>query len=351
MNMKAVAATIIVILVLALPATVLALAEESFGNSPHVKQPEWADGVIDVVNLKSRVYSFWVNGNETFFYRGGAKEVNEALRKYAEVRDDVRRLILLPGTGKTQSFDKKPIPFTWKFHVPSGIYRAVSKQTHAVMTVYIPGTRPRPWDKKQVDKWLGDLQSDTFKVREQATHELEKLGNDVKPHLREALRAQPEPCLEARRRIESLLSKLRDLDITDLDIPKGITVVTVDDLVELHLKGLKDADSTRSGLAVQELSALTAYSDKIVPAITDMLAKGKHEWVRRVAAGCLSHAGTKAKMALPALKQGLDDPDANVRNAFQAAIAQIENAKEAPVQDDAGRTASILRDINELKNR
>src|SRR5262245_16988259 len=278
--MRLAAATVVVILLLALPATVFALATETFGNAPQVKQPEWADGVVDVVNLKSRVYSFWVNGNETFFYSGSANELNEALNKYAEVKDDVRRLILLPGAGKTHSFDRKPVPFTWKLHVPSGIYRAVSKEKHAVMTVYIPGTRPRPLDKKQVDKWLGDLQNDTFKVREKATQELEKLGNDAKPYLREALRAQPEPCLEARRRIESLLDKLREIDVSDLDIPKGLTVVTVDDLLEQHLKDLKDADSTRSGMAAQELSTLTAYSDKVTPAITEMLGNDKHEWVR-----------------------------------------------------------------------
>jgi hypothetical protein len=37
-----------------------------------------------------------------------------------------------------------------------------------------------------------------------------------------------------------------------------------------------------------------------------------------------------ASGALPTLKEGLNDPDVNVRNAFQTAIDWIENPKEEP---------------------
>src|SRR5947208_3228663 len=107
---------------LALPAMALALAFESFGNASATKQPGWAEGAIGVVNLESRVYSRWVNGNEHFFYRGNARALNEALKRYAAVKADKRRLVLLPGRGKMQSFDGKAIAFGWQFHVPSGIY-------------------------------------------------------------------------------------------------------------------------------------------------------------------------------------------------------------------------------------
>src|SRR5215471_11725946 len=135
--MKITAAMTFVILFLGLPEVALALGMETFGNAPAVKQPDWAEGILDVVNLKSRVYSQWVNGNENFFYRGNGQALNEALRKYAAVKDDVRQLILLPGAGKTQTFHRKTIDFDWKFHVPSGIYRAVTKRKHAEMTVYL----------------------------------------------------------------------------------------------------------------------------------------------------------------------------------------------------------------------
>ncbi|HEV3204839.1 MAG TPA: HEAT repeat domain-containing protein [Gemmataceae bacterium] len=336
-------------MLLVLPAGVLALGTETFGNDPAVKQPEWAEGIVDVVNLKSRVYSQWVNGNENFFYRGNAQALNEALQKYAAVQADVRQLILMPGAGKTQSFGRKPVDFDWQLHVPSGIYKAVAKRNHAVMTVFINATKPQGLlEGKLTEKLLGDLENNSFQTREQAEQELRKLGKDGKRLLRQALKARPGP--EARRRIEGLLEKLRDFDVTDLEIPKGITVISVDDLLAVHLKGLKDKDSTICGMAIQDLSGLFPFSDQVVPALTEMLKKEKNEYIRRVAAACLAHVGVKAKSAVPALREGLDDPDANVRNAFQTAIDQIENAKEMPGQkEEAKKQLSILKEINEFK--
>jgi len=347
--MKTLTSMAVVILFLALPGRAFALASETFGNAPMVNQADWAPGVLNVVNLQSRVYSRWVNGNEKFYYRGNAQDLNDALRKFAAVKDDIRQLILLPGPEKTQSFARKTVEFDWQLHVPSGIYKAVSKRSHVVMTVYIKATKPRIIeDHKQIDKWIADLKSDVFQTRDKARQELQKLGTDAKPFLREALKTNL--VLEARKRIQGLLEKLQDLDVTDLEIPKGITVLTVDDLVAVHLKGLKDTNSTVRGMAIQDLIRLVSYSDKVMPALTDMLQKEKHEWVRRVAASCLAGVGEQAKAALPALKKGLNDPDATIRKEFQTAIEQIENAKEPSGRaDELKSKLAILKDIREFK--
>ena len=337
-------------LLLMLPVSVFALGTETFGNAPAVKQPEWADGVIDVVNLKSRVYSHWVNGNESFYYQGNAEALSEALRAFAAVKDEVRQLILMPGAGKTHTFRSKPIEFHWQLHVPSGIYREATQRKHAVMTVYLSGVKPRPLDRKRVEPWLGDLESDSFQVREKATEELQKLGNDAKPFLRAALKT--DLALETRRRIESLLERLRDLDVSDLEIPKGVAVVTVDDLLAVHLQGLNSANKHVASMAMQDLSRLASFSDKVVPALTGMLAKDKNEYLRRIAAGCLGHIGIAAKPAAPMLKQGLDDPDANIRATFQAALEQLENAKADPGRDERLRRERLIqKQIDEFKNR
>ena len=339
-------------LLLMLPVSAFALGTETFGNAPAVKQPEWADGVIDVVNLKSRVYSKWVNGNESFYYQGNAEALSEALRAFAAVKDEVRQLILMPGAGKTHTFQSKPIEFHWQLHVPSGLYkaRAATHRQHAVMTVYLSGVKPRPLDRKQVEPWLGDLDRDSFQVREKATEELQKLGNDAKPFLRAALKT--DLVLEARRRIESLLERLRDLDVSDLEIPKGVAVVTVDGLLAVHLQGLNSANIYVGSMAMMDLSRLESFSDKIVPALTGMLAKDKNEYLRRIAAGCLGHIGMAAKSAVPMLKQGLDDPDDNVRAAFQAALEQLENAKADPGREERIRREHLIqKQINEVKNR
>src|SRR5262249_38946922 len=159
------------------------------------------------------------------------------------------------------------------------------------------------------------------------------------PFLRAALKGQPS--LEKRRRIEGLLDKLPGFDVSDIEIPKGITLESVDDLIQIHWKRLKDADSTTRGMAIQELTILAPYSDKIVPAMTAMLDKKENEWVRRVAAGCLGRVGAQANAAIPSLQAGLGDADANIRNAFQAALDQIANARPVP-DKEMGKKRAIL---------
>src|SRR5262249_23940339 len=119
--MKVTGITVVAAALLVFPTSVLALCEERFGKAPVVKQPEWAEGVLDVANLQCRVYSQWVNGNENFFFKGDARALNEALKKYAAVKADERQLILLPGRGNARSFGGKDVEFVWKLHVPSGI--------------------------------------------------------------------------------------------------------------------------------------------------------------------------------------------------------------------------------------
>ncbi|HEV3439555.1 MAG TPA: HEAT repeat domain-containing protein [Gemmata sp.] len=353
--MKKYATVAAVTLLLASSSPVLALGTESFGNAPVVNQPEWAKGVLDVVNLNSRVYSVWVNGNEHFYYSGNARELNEAIRKFGDIQADVHRLILLPGTGKTQTFAGKPVPYDWQLHVPSGIYKAVSKQNHAEMTVYVNGLKPQAiQEPKRIANWLRQL-DDEFPVREEAQKELEKLGNDAKPLLREALKNQPSP--ETRRRIETMLGKLRGIDVTDLQIPKGVEVVIMDDLLAEYWKGSKDPDQHICSGALYGLSSFASYDAKIVPALIEMLKKDKNEYIRRVAASCLGDLDISTEAVVTALKEGLTDPDANIRNHFQATLERIEKAKEKreqskekPEQEDRlKRERAISKEIAEFK--
>jgi hypothetical protein len=336
---------------IAFPATVHALAFETFGNAAVGKNTDWADGVVDLVNLKTRVYSHWVNGNDNFFFRGTDRDVNEALGKFAAVKADLRQLVLLPSVGRTHSFDQKPIEFDWQVHVPSGIYKAVVKRNHAVMTIHVTAKKPRKLkegERKQIGKWLGDLDSNVFSARDAARLELEKVGNDAKPMLRDAIKKKH--VLETQRRIEELLGRLRPMDVTDLSIPKGITIVTVDELLEQALKGVNDKDSTVSGIAVHELGRLTPFSDRVLPALIEMLKEGRSEYPRRVAAVSLGEMGVKARAALPMLKLGLADKDVNVQKAFQVAIDRIENAKAETVDvEREDRQRAILAEIRELK--
>ena len=60
--------------------------------------------------------------------------------------------------------------------------------------------------------------------------------------------------------------------------------------------------------------------------------------------------GEGGKAAVPILKQGLDDPDDNIRAACKKAIESIEAAKETPEQRARlERDLAIVREINEFK--
>jgi hypothetical protein len=62
-----------------------------------------------------------------------------------------------------------------------------------------------PLDEKHLERLIADLESDHFALRDQATKELEKLGDAISGPCREALEADPAP--ELRRRLEKLLEK------------------------------------------------------------------------------------------------------------------------------------------------
>jgi hypothetical protein len=60
-------------------------------------------------------------------------------------------------------------------------------------------------DEKQLARLIADLDSNQFEVRDQATSELEKLGDRASRACREALKDDPSP--ERRRRLEKLVQK------------------------------------------------------------------------------------------------------------------------------------------------
>jgi RNA polymerase sigma factor (sigma-70 family) len=324
------------------------VSTEEFGAGRVLRRPDWTDGTANAVDLKSRVYSLWANGSEDFYYRGKAQAVNEALRKYTDVKGGVRQLVLLPGAGKAQTLSGKPEAFDWRLQAPGGLAEALFKTKDVTMTVYISALKPRPVDRQQFDKWLRDLNSDSFPTRAAATAELQKLGNDAKPLLNAALAAKP--TVEMRRRIESLLDKLPSFDLADLEIPKGVVVISVGDLVAKGIQELKDPNRNVRSLAMQDLSRLARFSDKVVPTLVEIFEKDKDVHMRQIAAICLGQAGAQAKPAASALKQGLHDPDANIRHTCQNVLNRLANAVDAPDQPERiRRERAILKEINELR--
>ncbi|MFO0938144.1 MAG: HEAT repeat domain-containing protein [Gemmataceae bacterium] len=334
---------------LALPAVCYALGEESFGNAPKIAQKEWADGVIHVVNLKSRVYAQWVNGNENMYYRGDVAAVNEALKAFASIKDDDLRVVLLPGAGGTHSFDRKPIAYDWQLHVPSGIYRSMTKKTHPVLTIYVPTMNPKPIaDRKAVDRWIQELDHNDFAVREDAQKQLQKVGRDLKPILQQSLKG--DVTAEQRTRLTKLLNSFKEFDASDLVIPKGVTVQVAENLLADCKKELSSSNQNVSWMAVDRIATLSDLSPGAIPELIQSLAVGKPDHVRMAAAEKLGSMGKKAQSALATLKKVQEDSDPKIRQAMKQACDQIEAAKETETTKEAENlTKTIVKELEQVQ--
>jgi hypothetical protein len=84
--------------------------------------------------------------------------------------------------------------------------------------------RPVPEPGVRVKQLIADLESGQFVVREEASRELEKLGEPVEAALRQALRSRP--TLETRRRLEQLLEKL-DAPVPPVETLRALRAVEV----------------------------------------------------------------------------------------------------------------------------
>jgi WD40 repeat protein len=83
-----------------------------------------------------------------------------------------------------------------------------------------------PADDKQIARWIADLDSDDFKVRQRADQSLEKLEDLAEPALRRAV-AKPSS-LEMRRRASQLLERLEN----DPPSPKRLQILRAVEVLE-----------------------------------------------------------------------------------------------------------------------
>ena len=98
---------------------------------------------------------------------------------------------------------------------------------------------PAPADPQRLGRWIADLDSDDFSVREKATEGLEKLAEAAEPALRQALAKNPSK--EASRRLEQLLEKL--------STPSGRIVQQLRAIQVLEYAGTPEAKKVLATLA------------------------------------------------------------------------------------------------------
>jgi WD40 repeat protein len=91
-------------------------------------------------------------------------------------------------------------------------------------------------DAKKLARWIAELDSEVFALRQQAEQELERFGESAEKALRAALAAAPP--LEMKRRIDRLLKKLEPPAVPTGETLRSVRAVQV-------LEGLGDAEARR----------------------------------------------------------------------------------------------------------
>jgi hypothetical protein len=329
------------------PPSACGLATEHFGNAPVPDGWGFAPGLLPLLNDSHRVYWYEVNGDAWFSFQGDTAVAHDLLLRFAALEKGLE-VVVLPGPRQMSGLGgERKLTADWELHVPGGIHLgglpdgALIADTKPTLYLYVRADPPvGQVTPAQLARWLTDLNADDFAVRERAVTELEKQGRAAEPALRKAL--EQRPALEVRRRIEVLLDKLPGVNLSVLTVPEGVRVVGPDDRLARYRKGLKSEDATVRGVA----AGLAARWDPEPAAGLATLIKtlaDKNEYPRRCAAGDLGRMGKAAAPALPVLRAGLDDPDQNVRNAFQWAVTAIESAKDEPGAAERAEKERFLR--------
>lgn len=126
-------------------------AQETFGpdsviGHPTTEQPGWAPGIVQLPRHPSRVYSYWVNGNENFYFKATQEQINEMITLFSKARMRDHELCIKTDKPEVTSFQKqKSIDYNVHLNVTAGIVLALYQSENntetfePVLTLYVDG--------------------------------------------------------------------------------------------------------------------------------------------------------------------------------------------------------------------
>ena len=130
---------------LVLDSAARGMATEQVGpdkDHPTVAQPEWPKGIESLPRHPSRVYSLWVNGNETFCFKAGPAQVKELLALFSGARMRDHDVWVKRGKPQVESFNKTAMEYNVSLRILSGLALAHERSQGGVgsepqLTVYL----------------------------------------------------------------------------------------------------------------------------------------------------------------------------------------------------------------------
>lgn len=280
---------IAVLLAWFVPHCVLGAGEEEYGNGPvnpanYVHRP----GILAVVNDTHRVYRWWANGHEQFFYRGDSIGLNSALEEFAKVEASRREVVLCPAPGKTASFDQSnEFVFQWKLQLVGGIAAHLGRHDN---------------------------------------------GQDLRP-------TYPRMYVFVGGPIQ----------LTELQLPANLSVIGLSEMKARCRMGLASSSPDVRGLACAELAELDHFDLQSMKVIAARLSD-ESVWVRANAATTLAMFGNLAVNVKPELLTARQNADQTLVGAIERALQIIDTAATVHPSERPSARAMAAIDVF-LKNR
>ncbi|MGI9517953.1 MAG: HEAT repeat domain-containing protein [Pirellulaceae bacterium] len=262
------------------------MGEEEFGNKPlnAANYVTWP-GLVSVFNDDNRVYRQWVNGSEFCCYRGDTDALNALLANYAEVTADKLEVVLRPGAGVAQTFEKdKSVEYDWKVHVNGGIAAHMAT-------------------RDQGDKIWHTWPVVTIQVTDR-------------------------------------------IDLDRLVIPDNVDVLQIHELKTRYLPCLESTDQNVRGWCCGHLAELNQYDTETMELIAEKLSD-ESSWVRLNAVIALATFGDKADKMWVAgqIEANLDTEDAQLKERAEKVLKAIRAATPDPDAEQAhDRTLDTIRE-------
>jgi hypothetical protein len=100
-----------------------ALGSDYPADRPVTGSTNWPAGMSTLVNSTNRVWGFFVNAEDIFFFSGGAPQLTSFLRDYARLEGvETHRLVIHDGAGEAKSpWEKTGRSCDWKLYLcPKG---------------------------------------------------------------------------------------------------------------------------------------------------------------------------------------------------------------------------------------
>ena len=245
------------------------MGEETIGNKPFgdANFQDWPN-ILPVINNQSRVYHTWVNGDERFYFDSNSDKLNELLVNFAKLKGK-KEVVILPQTGDVTTFDKKrSFAFNCKLHLVGGIAKHIADQDKG--SIYWP----------------------------------------LDPRL--TIHVTPKT------------------DLTKLNIPKGIALVSLAEIKKRYKHGLESTDKSVRGWGIGYFAHVDPYDGESLKVVSDLTVDAD-DWVALNALSSLKLFGPKVKNHLPRLKE---IANSKIKNNAERA-KQVIKTTEAACEPDA----------------